>query len=276
MLIDTTTRTSGITPFGPSFETKSSTQAGNASFEAQLSSALAESLEKLGLANSGEVNITIRNPTATTRQILVTYSVTPEAGAAATPAASLPSSEPIPEAPAQQSMSWAPYNGPRDSRDQLPAGGGSVTSSGAPQISLSDTPAANQYGYTGPAARNPYFTTPSNPLREGYVAGFHNWFQDAMMLGGMNGPMPANKLFYATEEGAQEALRIVEQFSPGAKVVKDDWTSGPFSISKPSYLIDLGDGRTLNAGGVLNSYYNQGLGVTASSDETIRRSIQLA
>ncbi|HYI96493.1 MAG TPA: hypothetical protein VEX68_23320, partial [Bryobacteraceae bacterium] len=45
-----------------------------AAFEAQLSSALAESLQKLGVG-AGEVNITIRNPTATTRQIMVTYSV---------------------------------------------------------------------------------------------------------------------------------------------------------------------------------------------------------
>ena len=50
---------------GPSADTPS--------FESQLSAALAESLEKLGV-NGGEVNISIRNPSSSTRQIVVTYS----------------------------------------------------------------------------------------------------------------------------------------------------------------------------------------------------------
>ena len=97
-----------------------------------------------------------------------------------------------------------------------------------------------------------------------------------MILGGFTGPMPANKINYATEEGAQEALRIVQQFAPGAQLTQNNWRSGPFAVDTPAYEIDLGDGRRLNAGGVLSSYYNQGFGVTITSDETIRRDIQLA
>jgi hypothetical protein len=261
-------------------------------FEEQLSSALAESLEKLGVGK-GEVNITIRNPTATTRQIMVTYSLD---GSSVEPAAS---SDPAPSAApsaglanpfsgyiahqAQEVMTpkpdpaeWSPYDSPRDVRDQIGAGGGKTTASGSPLIQNNDKGAANQYGYAGPATLNPYFTTPSNPLRDGYVVGFRNWFADAMILGGLNGPIPANKMQYSTEEGAQEALRIVKQFEPAASVVQSMWQSGPFAVDKPIFEIELGGGRRLNAGGVLCGYYNQGYGVTISSDETIRRGIQLA
>jgi hypothetical protein len=260
-----------------------------AAFDDQLSAALAESLQKLGVG-SGEVNISIKNPTPTTRQILVTYSV--DGSPTSEPAASAPANtqpkgleNPFSgyieyaastEVPKPDPMAWAPYSGPRDVRDGLPAGGGETTASGAPLIRDNEKPTANQYGYTGPATNNPYFTTPSNPLRDGYVKGFHNWFADAMILGGLNGPIPANKMMYSTEEGAQEALRIVKNFAPEATVVKSNWQSGPFAVDKPIYEIELGGGRRLNAGGVLCGYYNQGSGVTISSDETIRRSMQLA
>jgi hypothetical protein len=262
-----------------------------AAFEEQLSSALAESLQKLGVG-AGEVNITIRNPTASTRQIMVTYSVDgsdlkePVAPAApvTTPAAGLTNpfsayiqhKEPEVTAPVPSPTPWSPYAGPRDTRDQIAEGGGKTTMTGSPLIRNNEKAAENQYGYMGPATLNPYFTTPSNPLREGYVAGFRNWFADAMIHGGLNGPIPANKMQYSTEEGAQEALRIVQQFAPGASVVQSVWQSGPFAVDKPIYEIELGGGHRLNAGGVLCGYYNQGHGVTISSDETIRRAIQLA
>lgn len=259
-----------------------------AGFEAQLSAALSESLQKLGV-NQGEVNITIRNPTATSRQIMVTYSLDGSDGSKTKePATPTPSSATNPfsgyiahqapqqTTPAPSPTSWASYTGPRDVRDQVNEGGGKTTTSGAPLIQNNEKGAANQYGYIGPATLNPYFTTPSNPLREGYVVGFRNWFADAMILGGLNGPIPANKMNYSTEEGAQEALRIVQQFAPGASVVQSVWQSGPFAVDKPIYEIELDGGRRLNAGGVLCGYYNQGYGVTISSDETIRRAIQLA
>lgn len=265
------------------------------SFESQLSSALAESLQKLGLG-AGEVNISIRNPTATTRQIMVTYSVdgssdlppaSPPVQTSSAPATAPKTEErtnpfsgyiahidPV-EKPVKTATQWAPYNGPRDVRDDIPEGGGKVTSSGSPLIANNEKGARNQYGYTGPATLNPYFTTPSNPLRNGYVVGFGNWFSNPMIHGAPTGPIPANKLQYSTEEGAQEALRIVEQFSPGATVVQSVWQSGPYTVDKPMFEIDLGNGSKLNAGGVLTSYYSMGSGVTISSDETIRRAIQL-
>lgn len=263
-------------------------------FESQLSAALAESLGKLGVT-PGEVNITIRNDGSTAgtglRQIVVSYKVTPDpATGTTTPAESssssrnpfLPSSSnaaSVPTAAAPAAVhSWAPYVGPRDSRDETPAGGGVQTASGAPSITLNQQPAANQYGYTGAAARNPYFTSPSNPLRPGLVLGFQNWFQENFVYGTSMGPMPANKIFNSTEEGAQEALRLVQAYAPEAKVVNKVWGSegGPYTASKPTYYVEIGDGKLLNAGALLNSYYNQGYGVSVSSDEALRRSIELS
>jgi len=288
-----------------SSDSQTSTEASGASFEAQLSSALAESLQKLGVG-AGSVDISIRNASANTRQIMVTYSIdgsndgsssgvesapiastateipaaTPPAGRAAgeltNPFSGYIAHVPPVETPAESATAWAPYDGPRDVRDQIPEGGGKVTSTGAPLIVNNEEGAKNQYGYSGPATLNPYFTTPSNPLRDGYVMGFGNWFSNPMIVGGRTGPIPANKHQYSTEEGAQEALRIVEQFEPGATVVQSIWQSGPYSVDKPMFEIQLEDGRRLNAGGVLTSYYTMGHGVTTSSDETIRRSIQLA
>ena len=297
MIIDPTNRQSAVNTYSAAKSADLSNSAGGPSFEAQLSSALAESLQKLGVG-SGEVNITIRNPSATTRQILVTYSIdgsTPELAGTGTPSNPATASAPAavgnpffptspssgkhiqnPASVAPSTTDWAPYNGPRDVRDQLAEGGGQITTSGAPLIRNNESGAANQYGYTGPATKNPYFTTPSNPLRDGYVAGFNKWFSGAVILGGFTGPMPANKVNYATEEGAQEALRIVQQFAPGAEITQSNWISGPFAVDTPMFEIDLGNGRKLNAGGVLSSYYNQGCGVSISSDETIRRAIQLA
>jgi hypothetical protein len=266
------------------------------SFESQLSAALAESLQKLGVTG-GEVNISIRNPSSSTRQIVVTYSTdatlaatpspaaTPTPTKAANPVVATPTFNPFtisvpyiapPVVVEDFGMPWCPPEGPKDIRDELPKGGGQVTASGAPSISLNEKGAGNQSGYTGPAAKNPYFSTPSNPLRPGYVLGFDKWFEYPQILGGPNGPQPGNRFQYATEEGAKEALRIVQMFAPEATMVKTMWRSGPYAVDTPQYDIQLTPGRFLNAGGVLTSYYREGYGVVASADETIRHAIQIA
>lgn len=120
---------------------------------------------------------------------------------------------------------------------------------------------------------NPYFTNPGNPLRSGYVLGFDNWFEDTMILGGKNGPAPANRSYYATEEGAKEALRLVRQYAPEAELVQQTWGGGPFVSSRPMYMIRVGEGKLLNAGGILTGYYYGGSGVTAMSDVELERSV---
>ena len=53
-------------------------------------------------------------------------------------------------------------------------------------------------------------------------------------------------------------------------------SGGPFTANKPMYLIQLSEGKFLNAGGLLSSYYYGGRGVTAMSDTHLTRSIETA
>jgi hypothetical protein len=250
---------------------QTATQTAGSSFDEQLSSALSESLRRVGLS-TGEVNITIRNTgaSASARQIMITYNA-PAASAAAARigiTAGTPSESTL-TVNDRVDTAWAPYDGPRDRRDGIPVGGGRLSSSGAPDIRKNSTPTANQYNYTGHAAFNPYFTTPSNPLRPGYVAGFENWFRDASVYGGITGPMPANKMFFATEEGAQEALRLVREYEAEATVTTMAWGGGPYTASSDMFYIKLPGERVMNAGMILSGYYHGGAGVTTSSDELL-------
>ena len=227
MLIDSATSQTSASQ--SSLKTVVSNASSGAAFDDQLSAALAESLQKLGVG-SGEVNISIRIRRRPHVRSLYCYSV--DGSPTVEPAAAAPANtepkglgnpfsgyieyKPSTEAPKPDPMPWAPYSGPRDVRDGLPGGGGETTASGAPLIRDNEKPTANQYGYTGPATNNPYFTTPSNPLRDGYVQGFHNWFADAMILGGLNGPIPANKMMYSTEEGRPGSSPYCEELRPGS------------------------------------------------------------
>lgn len=181
-----------------------------------------------------------------------------------------------PRSNGERGASWAPYEGPRSEADGIPEGGGKLLASGAPEIKPNPSPVKNQYGYAGPAAQNPYFTSPGNPLRPGYVRGFENWFEENWVVGG-KGPIqtPLNKTNCATEEGAQEALRLVQQQLPGAKIVKSTWGSegGPYTAIKPTWEIELPGGARINAGGILNTYYNQGYGVTIASDTYLQQHV---
>lgn len=248
------------------------TTTGTGAFEQQLSQALSESLHRLGVA-PGSVNITItNNGSASARQILITYNAS--ASTATVPTAPPPVT-PL-TTPETESTFWSPWEGPRDRRDELPAGGGQVTASGSPLIRLNQQPASNQYGYTGLAALNPYFTSPSHPLREGYVRGFDNWFQDAQILGGIHGPVRANRSYYATEEGAQEALRLVRQYEPNAELVQQTWGGGPYLANIPTYYVKLPDERLINAGLLLTGYYGGGEGVTMASDANLASAVRSA
>jgi hypothetical protein len=277
-----TTTSVPANPFNLGTRTGSGSAA-SGDFDEQLASALSESLRKLGMA-AGEVNITIRRGTesASARQILITYNaatdaavaetVTTAATTATTPAAGTPSSSPA--SPAD--ISWSPWHGPGDRRDGVPAGGGQTSASGAPAIQLNAAATQNQYNYAGFGAFNPYFTSPSNPLRPGYVLGFANWFRDASIYGGVNGPVPANRTFFATEEGAQEALRLVRQYEPAATLTQMSWGGGPFTANNSMYYVQLPGDKVVNAGLILSDYYHGGAGVTASSDELLAHALQSA
>ncbi len=167
-----------------------------------------------------------------------------------------------------------------DPRDAAPTGIGQVTASGAPLIAPLTTPMANQWGYTGAAASNPYFTTPSNPLQAGYVTGFANWFTPINVTGTSSAPgggaYTMNGMYGTTQEGAQEALRLVQTYAPGASIVSDKFGSGggPYQADVATNEIQLPDGSKMNAGMILNDYYNRGQGVTAMSDQRLQLDVK--
>ena len=264
---------SSLNPFNLQQKTATGGAPAGSNFDEQLSSALSESLRRVGLA-TGEVNITIRNTGASesARQILITYNSPSAATAAARtaiPTGIAAETTPTPVDSAVTETPWSTHDSPRDKRDGIPAGGGKVLSSGAPDIQANSTAVPNQYNYKGPGAFNPYFTTPSNPLRPGYVAGFDNWFRGASVYGGLNGPVPANKMFFATEEGAQEALRLVREYEPEATLTTMPWGGGPYTASSDMFYVKLPNERVMNAGMILSGYYHGGAGVTSSSDELL-------
>jgi hypothetical protein len=258
-------------------------------FESELTAALAQTLSKVA-GGSQDIQITVRNGGGLRREIVISYddaessatqpqTTTGTENTRTNPFSGSPS-EPSP-APAATPATinetpWSPYSGPADRRDAIPAGGGKVTATGAPMIELNAQPASNQYGYTGLAARNPYFTTPSNPQRDGYVAGYQNWFQDNYVVGGNSGPAALNQMFHASPDGANEALRLVQQYVPDAKIVSSKWEGGIFSMMKETLFVELPGGQRLNAGAVVHSYYQQGRGVTAYSDTMLEQSIRQA
>jgi len=150
-----------------------------------------------------------------------------------------------------------------------------LSASGAPLITLSAAPAANPWNYTGPAARNPYYVVPGTPMEDGAIEGYENWFDTARVLhssptGGA--PEVAYTMRVVTEEGAREALRLVQEYVAEATLEATVFGAegGPWRADKPSYHVVLPGGSHLNAAAILDSYYHRGQGVTALSDLMLR------
>ena len=152
-------------------------------------------------------------------------------------------------------------------------GRGLTTASGAPLIVLNSQP-SRAYSYLGPASYNPYYITPDCPYQAGNVTGYSKWFQ-TIGIGGL-GPT-ANTLEYnvdprfsANLEGGEEALRLVQQFVPGAQLAPHEW---PCQLpGQPlNYDVKLPDGRTLDGGLILSYYYHEGWGVTDDSDAMLEQ-----
>jgi hypothetical protein len=166
--------------------------------------------------------------------------------------------------------------GSKDARDGISDLAGQVTGSGAPSIVRLTTPIANQWGYSGEAAFNPYFTTPGNPMRDGLVTGFSQWFEQNHINGLGGGDISSN--YSTTQEGAQEALRLAQQYEPNATLGSSRFGSsgGPWLASKDTYEIVMPNGNRVNAGLLLGSYYNQGQGVTPLSDRMLQLGLKSA
>ncbi len=87
-----------------------------------------------------------------------------------------------------------------------------------------------------------------------------------------------NPLHNATSEGAVEALRLIRMFDPGAQATEYRFggEGGPYAADGVTREITLSDGTRLNAGNILNYYYNGSAGVTAGSDQMLARLVTRA
>lgn len=140
---------------------------------------------------------------------------------------------------------------------------GQTTSSGAPEIVLNT-------GLEG-AEQNPYFGI----FKEGAVTGYTKWFQAEDGAITARGSTMYRGLA-ATAEGAEEALRLVQQYEPAATMRKVYLPGQEGQAGDPcAYLIDLPSGRNLNAGLVLEMYYQQGWGVDQQSEAKLRNEVLL-
>ncbi len=113
-------------------------------------------------------------------------------------------------------------------------------------------------------------TTPASAPRQGDFPGFTNWFQK-IAIGGL-GAFTWTYSFSATAEAAQEALRLVRQYVPDARIEAYIYAGqiGP----TPSHAIVLPNGERMNAGLLLDSYYHQGSGADANSETMLRAEIE--
>lgn len=210
---------------------------------------------------------TITQPAATsTTQTATPAATTP---AAATPAAATPAASSNVAAlnPFNQ-FAGQPYTPPAS--QAVNPNAGKTTASGAPDIKLAEQPIANAWSYAGPAAKNPYFMTTGSAPDASTVKGYSNWFSNVTVYSGITNDVDhvVNPMNSASPEGAQEALRLVQMYEPGAKLesVRMGEGAGPYLADGPTFSVVLPDGSRLNAGAILNSYYHGGAGVSVESD----------
>ncbi len=138
-----------------------------------------------------------------------------------------------------------------------------------PNVTLLPSPMKNDWGYTGPGAYNPYFCPTGTEPDRARVPNFYGWFNAVAVYNTTNDTVNhwINPRACASAEGAQEALRLVQVFVPGATL---EWIrveeGGIYFADKLTPQVVLPDGKRLNAGTILNIYYHAGAGVSAASD----------
>ncbi len=180
---------------------------------------------------------------------------------------------------------------------------GATTTSGAPEITLlSSVPEAAQHYYYGrlvediggsvgtlpitsssPFLYNPYtyagpYSYPEYSSET--VIGYDHWFNQSIAIGGVNGELVNGSPAYyidpsaaATQEGGQEALRLVQQFIPSATLVSYPFP-GEIAGQPLDQSVALPNGLQLNAGLVLTEYYNEGKYVDSNSEGSLIESLQ--
>ncbi len=115
------------------------------------------------------------------------------------------------------------------------------------------------------AAAKPSGSDSASPLPP--LSAFDQWFETVRVnvLPGYGESYTLRRTMCPTNEAAQEALRLVQQHAPEARLEAFEWGGWPFKGEKPIWTVVLPGGHRLSAGLVVAHYYNNGYGPTAES-----------
>lgn len=108
------------------------------------------------------------------------------------------------------------------------------------------------------------------------LADYENWFEDIEMCAaeGFSGAYTVRRALCASEQGAAEALRLVRKYAPEAALDKDAYT-GPWAPNREIREIRLPNGERINAGAILDRYYQHGDGAHGLSDAELCSEIRM-
>lgn len=137
------------------------------------------------------------------------------------------------------------------------------------KITPLSSPKPNDWGYKGPAAYNPYFFPKGTEPDLSVVLDFYTFFDAVAVYDITTGNVNhyVNPKHTASPDGAEEALRLVSMFVPGATLESVRGIEGGiYYADKLTYSVVLPDGKRLNAAKIVDRYYHAGAGVSAESD----------
>lgn len=137
------------------------------------------------------------------------------------------------------------------------------------KITPLSSPKPNDWGYKGPAAYNPYFFPKGTEPDLSVVLDFYTFFDAVAVYDITTGNVNhyVNPKHSASPAGADEALRLVQMFVPGATLeAVRGIEGGIYYADKLTYSVVLPDGKRLNAAKIVDRYYHAGAGVSAESD----------
>ncbi len=122
---------------------------------------------------------------------------------------------------------------------------------------------------TPPSTGKPSGAAKLSPLPP--LSAFDQWFETVRVnvLPGYGESYTLRRTMCPTAEAAQEALRLVQQHAPAAKLEAFDWGGWPYRGERPIWTVVLPGGQRLSAGLIVAHYYNNGYGPTAHSRQRL-------
>ncbi len=123
---------------------------------------------------------------------------------------------------------------------------------------------------SAPAAAGTAAASAAAPTQTDFKALYASWFEPNQMVPGPGvqaSPYVISAENSVSASGAQEALRIVRRYVPGASIKAAD--TGLWNPVKPLYVVLLPDGSELSAGQIVAQYYDHGRGLAPWGDQLL-------